>query len=469
MACRGCFPSRDKGDSHVALEMVAFLVFFCQNVLVTSEKMASSMLRGGGNQKQHFFQPITRALQEDEADGAGENVIDQVGDEFNQVLNSSPNEWSTAQLVGVAVGSLVLTILLVLIMCCCRRYFHRRAAQAEERQPGGAPTYHMKRPYVIVTQKSVARVDALEVSTLPLSVRLHGAVELRKANLLGQNVRIGVIDSGIDRDHPGFHGKVKRQVWYRKGTPLSKDDHGTHVAGTIHFMAPRAELFDYRVFGAQGDLDGDNAIAAAIREAVDVDKCHVINMSLRVSYPIVPAVRAAVEYAYKKGVHMVCAAGNSGDGDPTTNEIYSYPARWKETISVAAVKKAGGLPVAYFSESNPEVDFAAIGVDVISMKPGGGYQGMQGTSMASPHVAGLIAALLSNNGKKYTPAALKQMLARNYAIDIGAKGPDTSTGVGFLTYLSSKEELVRLLSGMQQPQRSASSKRSSGGIRAQAY
>ncbi|KAG7344660.1 subtilisin-like serine protease [Nitzschia inconspicua] len=296
----------------------------------------------------------------------------------------------------------------------------------------------------------------MKPSTLPLGVQLHGALKLHDCNLLGQGVRVAIIDSGIDRDHPGFHGKVKRQVWYRHGTPLSKDDHGTHVAGTIHFMAPQADLYDYRVFGAEGELDGDNAIAASIREAVDVDRCHIINMSLRVSYPIVPAVRKAVEYAHANGVHMVCAAGNSGDGDPTTNELYAFPARWQETISVAAVKKAGKLPVAYFSESNPQVDFAAIGVDVVSLKPGGGFQSMQGTSMASPHVTGFIAALLSNHADRYTPTALKNVLSSRYAVDIDAKGPDTSTGVGFLTFLS-KEELEQFLINHKQ-QRSSSAK-----------
>lgn len=86
-------------------------------------------------------------------------------------------------------------------------------------------------------------------------------------------------------------------------------------------MAPQAELYDYRVFGKDGELSGDEAVAAAIRQAVK-DGCKVINMSLRVSFPIVPAVRSAVEFAYSNKVIMVCAAGNSGDGDPTTNELY---------------------------------------------------------------------------------------------------------------------------------------------------
>jgi subtilisin family serine protease len=410
-----------------------------------------------------------------DADADG-NFLDTVSNEVNDVFTSTPTSWSTAQIIGVSVGSVVALLLLVMMWWCGRRYCcrccgggssnnkNKRESKntAHGQQPGSEKvnlSHVMKRPYVKRGSTSVAPVNAMDPSTLPYSVLLHGALKLRDANLLGQLVRVAVIDSGLDKDHPGFNNKVKRQVWYRKGTPLSQDDHGTHVAGTIHLLAPEAELYDYRVFGGQGSLDGDNAIAAAIREAVDVDRCHVINMSLTVSYPIIPAVKQAVEYAYSKGVHMVCAAGNSGDGDPTTNELYSFPARWSETVSVAAVKMEGNLPVAHFSDSNPEVDFAAIGVDVISFKPGGGYQSMAGTSMAAPHVTGLIAALISYNGNQYQPKALKKLLSSKYAIDIATQGPDTSTGVGFVTYLA-KPEMEQLLYGV---------KRTSTGIRAKAY
>ena len=172
-----------------------------------------------------------------------------------------------------------------------------------------------------MTRSAGAVVNAS--NRLPVGTILHGAEKLRMAGFDGRGVRVAVIDSGIDKDHPGFDGKVVKQVWYRGGTPLVEDDHGTHVAGTIHFMAPAAALYDYRVFGETGEYDGDNAIAMSIRQAV-ADGCQVINMSLRVSYPIVPAVESAVKFAASKGVHMVCAAGNSGDGDPTTNEMFTY-------------------------------------------------------------------------------------------------------------------------------------------------
>lgn len=361
-------------------------------------------------------------------DGSLMEKLSEDADSVKDVLTTNPQDWTEQQTIGVAVGVAVSLVLTVVLCYCCRR---RRG-----RSCGGAKPepYKLQRPYV--TRSAGLAVDSS--NRLPPGAIMHGAEKLRLAKLDGSGVRVAVIDSGIDKDHPAFDGKVVKQEWYRKGTPLSEDDHGTHVAGTIHFLAPQAELYDYRVFGKTGTMDGDESIATSIRQAVQ-DGCRIINMSLRVSYPIVPSVESAVKFAAGKGVIMVCAAGNSGDGDPTTNEMRAYPALWKQTISVAAVKKSAGLPVASFSESNPEVDFAGIGVDVTSLKPGGGFQTMQGTSMAAPHVTGVIAALMTNGGYKNGGNKLKKDLVSKYAIDIGAKGKDNSTGVGFVTFLSKTE------------------------------
>merc|ERR1712038_116705 len=272
---------------------------------------------------------------------------------------------------------------------------------------------------------------------------LTGGAKLRKDGLTGKGVKVAVIDSGVDAAHRGFQGRVTRKVWFRGGTPLSEDDHGTHVAGTIHMMAPDAEIYDYRVFGAEGFIDVNQAISMSIFEAC-FDGVDIINMSLGARWPN-NDIRAAVQYAHSKGIIVVCAAGNEGDNDPLTNER-SYPALWDEAICVAAVAKRDGLPVARFSNSNPSVDYSGIGVDVISFKPDGGYQRMRGTSMASPHVCGLITALLdkgTGNKPVKGDAEIRKLLNDKYLIDIGLKGPDNATGLGFVTYLT-KEEFDKL-------------------------
>lgn len=297
------------------------------------------------------------------------------------------------------------------------------------------------------TQEPYVRIEhtaddlVLNDSNLPQGIKLTGGEKLRAEGLTGLGMRVAVIDSGVDADHAGFNGRVVQQKWFRSGE--FESGHGTHVAGTIHMMAPDAEIYDYRVFGSDGNFEVDDAIYTSIYEAV-FDGCNVINMSLGGPYPS-PAIRGAVEFAHSKGVIVVCAAGNEGDGNPLTNER-SFPALWDEVISVAAVFKEENLPVVRFSNSNPQVDYAGIGVDVSSFKPGGGFFTISGTSMACPHVAGLITALLSGaieldqtkKGKRRY-RDLRMTLNQKYLVDIGQKGRDNESGKGFLTYLDEEE------------------------------
>jgi subtilisin family serine protease len=148
---------------------------------------------------------------------------------------------------------------------------------------------------------------------------LTGADKLRADGLNGKGVRVAVIDSGVDAEHTGFHGQVKQQVWHRYGSPLSEDDHGTHVAGTIHMMAPEAEIYDYRVFGESG-TNVYYAIYRSIMQAVD-DGCDVINMSLGDPTGSSWIIGRGVRYAYENNVPMIVAAGNEGDDNVLTNEL----------------------------------------------------------------------------------------------------------------------------------------------------
>jgi hypothetical protein len=98
--------------------------------------------------------------------------------------------------------------------------------------PTAAPTDD-KDKEVIISCPHVTRaptsspVDADD--HLPPGAELTGARVLHRMGLRGQGVKVAVIDSGVDQDHPGLDGKVVQKTWYRSGTPLSEDDHGTHV------------------------------------------------------------------------------------------------------------------------------------------------------------------------------------------------------------------------------------------------
>jgi subtilisin family serine protease len=202
--------------------------------------------------------------------------------------------------------------------------------------------------------------------------------------------------------------------------------HGTHVAGIIGAVrgnnlgldgvAPAVKLMILRAVPDGDERDKD--IANAIRYAVD-NGAQVINMSFGKAYsPQKEAVDAAVRYAQGKGVLLVHAAGNEGadlDRSP------SYPTRtfaaggtapnWIE-VGASAPGSADSLAASFSNYSRTGVDVFAPGVSIWSTIPKGGYERLQGTSMASPVVAG-VAALLLAYYPSLTPADVKDILIQS--------------------------------------------------------
>jgi thermitase len=131
-------------------------------------------------------------------------------------------------------------------------------------------------------------------------------------------------------------------------------------------------------------------------------------------------LQTAVANAYNNGVTLVAAAGNDG------NTAINYPAGYAQVVSVAATDSSDAH--ASFSNANADVELAAPGVDVLSTYSGDGYTTLSGTSMSTPHVAGL-AALLKGQNPSWTPA---QIRARMNACsdDLGAPGWDSTFGNG---------------------------------------
>jgi len=294
-----------------------------------------------------------------------------------------------------------------------------------------------RHPTVVLSREWAAK----PAQQIPLGVEATGAQLLWSQGFRGQNIMVGVIDIGI-HPHPDFQNRVKIRRNYTGESGLPKEIHGTHVAGTIGAnggvkgVAPQVLLADYRVLGNDGSGTNE-AITKAIRDAVE-DGCDVINMSLGGPYPN-PPMRAAIRYAVACGVVVVCAAGNDGDGDVATNE-FSWPAMNPETLSVGAVQFRKGSPntvrAAYFSSSNREVDVCAPGVGVESTGNDGGYLVLDGTSMATPHVVGMMALLIqkSRQGNNYDTTYDFYKQLRGLAKDIGLPGWDHQYGHGFVTF-----------------------------------
>lgn len=272
---------------------------------------------------------------------------------------------------------------------------------------------------------------------IPIGVEATGAEQMWAKNIDGSGVLVGVIDTGI-MEHPDLDDQVSIRRNYTLEFFKPRAEHGTHVAGTIaahgHLMgvAPGAKLAEYRVLNSFGAGSNSNIIKA-IRDAAD-DGCHVINMSLG-GPSSDPALEEAINYAYSKGVAIIAAAGNEGDGKDDTDEI-SYPAAYANVFSVGSVNYGNDTAVSSFSNTNAELDCCAHGERVLSCGPKGKYVELTGTSMASPHVAGIAALIVSEaltNGESIAPTDIYKKLAA-ISKDIHTPGRDNATGYGFVTF-----------------------------------
>lgn len=240
-----------------------------------------------------------------------------------------------------------------------------------------------------------------------------------------------IVGNGVDDDHNGYVDDVHGWDFVgRDNDPSDGNGHGTHVAGTIAAnddgrgstgVAPDATIMPVRVLGNDG-RGSDAAVAAGIRYAAQ-NGADIINLSLGGSFSSI--IQSAIQYAQQRDVLVVTAAGNESAATP------SYPGRFSATmanvISVGAHAATNSL--AGFSNrvgGSGAVQVDAPGVGVYSTYPGGQYVSFNGTSMASPHVAGLAALALSANSS-LTASQLRQLIVSgaNRAIS----GSDSRGGI----------------------------------------
>ncbi|KAF2258773.1 subtilisin-like serine protease-like protein PR1A [Lojkania enalia] len=216
-----------------------------------------------------------------------------------------------------------------------------------------------------------------------------------------------VIDTGIYTAHPEFEGRATFLANYAgDGQNSDGHGHGTHVAGTIgsktYGVAKKTKLFAVKVLNASGSGTNSGVIAGINFAANDqqtragCSKGSVANMSLGGSKST--AVNSATANAVSAGLFMAVAAGNSA-----ANAANYSPASEPTAFTVGATDSSDRI--ASFSNYGSLVDVFAPGVSILSTWNNGGTNSISGTSMATPHVAGLGAYLLSLEGKK-TPAAL---------------------------------------------------------------
>lgn len=266
-----------------------------------------------------------------------------------------------------------------------------------------------------------------------------------------KTVVVAVLDTGVRFDHPDLIG-----IFYQGYDVIEEDNdptdvpsptnemsHGTHVSGTIAALTNNGKGVAGITWGGSNGmkimpvriLDYDGAgtaswIAKGIVYAVD-HGANILNMSLGGGGNST-ILEQAVDYAYGNGVIIVCASGN--ESAPVL-----YPAAYDSTLAIGAVGPS--MNRANYSNYGPEVDFVAPGGDssnipdslilstVYTVNGGNDYNYMAGTSMAAPHVSGVIAILMSQG---YTGVDEIYDLLKDTSIDLGLPGHDDFYGWGLV-------------------------------------
>ena len=260
----------------------------------------------------------------------------------------------------------------------------------------------------------------------------------------GEGIKVAILDTGIDLDHPDFIGREIVSKSFIAGEEVQDGHgHGTHCAGTAcgilrpssgqprYGIAHAAKLHVGKVLSNSGS-GSDRSVMGGLEWALD-NECSVISMSLGsaadVNEPFIEDYELIGQDALNSGSLIIAAAGNESDRPGHVAPVGS-PANCPSIFSVAALDR--DLNVAWFScgkrsdAIGGEIDIAAPGVDVFSSVPGPRlYARMAGTSMATPHVAG-IAALYAESNPGFRGMALWGALnhGRRFldgdAADIGA-------------------------------------------------
>ena len=313
------------------------------------------------------------------------------------------------------------------------------------------------------------------------------APEAWNAGYKGKNATVFILDTGIDIDHPDLAGNldIDLSVSFVPDNPSFDDDrgHGTHVAGIIAAadnsmgvigVAPEAKIVAVKVLNSSGS-GYFSWINAGIIYAAD-NGADVINMSLGATLKrsgfysgsdwlspldvasLVLAQQRAVDYAYKKGAVIVTSAGNNGYNLDGSASWFVMPGGLQKVVTVSATAPECwilnrldnpflDIPAFYTNFGKSLIEIAAPGGDYDCDSPGlvygypvyvfdfvlstypGGYAWMAGTSMASPHVAGVAALVIGKNGGQMSPVDVTQKLLKT-ADKIDSNGISPYFGYG---------------------------------------
>ena len=283
----------------------------------------------------------------------------------------------------------------------------------------------------------------IAAQTLPTGVNRMDVEKNATAKINGVDERVDVdvaiLDTGVDLDHPDLN--LVEAVNF---TTYGLDDvygHGTHVAGIVGALdngygvvgvAPGARIYSLKVMGDDAWGYWSDIIQGIDWVTAHVDTIEVVNMSIIGTGPYYP-LQYAIQQSVAKGVVYVVAAGNDSqdiygpDGELNTNDD-QIPAAYPEVATISAMSPTQNIMASFsnfsrsvvaknpVSSSGAAIDFAAPGVGILSTCIGGRYCTKSGTSMASPHGAGLAALYAAKHGRAHNAAGVYQI--RQALIDL---------------------------------------------------
>jgi subtilisin family serine protease len=320
---------------------------------------------------------------------------------------------------------------------------------------------------------SDAVTAALTAGEVPWGIKAVGA---STSPFTGKGVTVAVLDTGIDRGHAAFAGVELLGRNFTTGDPQDIDDtnsHGTHCAGTILGRAVDGTRIGVapgitkavigKVLGPGGGSTG--TLFAAINWAIE-NKAHIISMSLGMDFvglrdrletqglhpkqATSTAMRVLIDNVrffdkfgnllrsgttFGRSALIVAASGNESDrfGNKPFVLGAAYPAATEDFLSVAALEQTGGSsqPFRVASFSNSGAKIAGPGVGIVSSIPGGGLGAKSGTSMATPHIAG-VAALWAQKimlGGAFTAEKVLDKLKNSAHVPAGLDEADVGVGI----------------------------------------
>ncbi|MFQ5614138.1 MAG: S8 family peptidase [Anaerolineae bacterium] len=284
---------------------------------------------------------------------------------------------------------------------------------------------------------------------LDVSVPKIEVPAVRAVGLDGQGIKLAVVDTGLDPNHPDFAGRIVETASFVGGEAVDDNGHGTHVAGIAAGsgaasngkytgVAPGASLYIAKVLDARGS-GSMSGVMAGIEWAVN-QNVHVINLSLGGDGPcdgsdaLSTLCDAAVQ---QRGVVLCVAAGNAGPASSTVGS----PGCARQVITIGATDDNDR--VTRFSSRGPtsdgrnKPDLVFPGNEIVAPQAAGtqlgpvvapGYISISGTSMATPHASGVVALLLQAKGD-LTPEDMKLVLTGT-TLDLGDPANVQGTGRG---------------------------------------